>query len=81
MEETEDQVKRRQLRKVRLEGLVAEAEWQCAFLSVPHAVKGQRIELVWELPQGDLTLAVTLRSNVVRITKVAGPPVEEINNG
>lgn len=67
---TEEQRKRQHLTEVRLSGLVTEAEWQCGWLSVPHAKKGEAVYLVWETPGGDLQVCVTLRAGLVRVAKV-----------
>ena len=62
--------KRQRLTSIRLSGIVTEPEWQCAYLSVPHAVKGQEVFLVWDVPDGELQLGVSLKSGILRIRKV-----------
>lgn len=70
-ENTQEQEKRALLSRVRLQGITREPEWQCAFLSVPHAVKGKEVFLTWELPgEDDLVLGVAIKSGIVRIRKV-----------
>lgn len=63
-------LRRQTLTNVKLHGLIHEHEWQCAWQSVPHAVKGKRQRLTWETPYGDLTLQLTLKNHVLHIKKV-----------
>ena len=62
--------KRQKHANIRLSGIVTEPEWQCAYLSVPHAVKGQEVFLVWDVPGGELQLGVYLKAGILRIRKV-----------
>ena len=62
--------KRERLTEIRLSGITTEPEFQCAYLSVPHAVKNREVFLVWGSPDGDLQLGVSLKAGIVRIRKV-----------
>lgn len=64
-----EELRRQAIDKVKLHGLVRDYEWQCAWQSVPHAVKGKTILLTWDTPAGDLLLALTLKSGVLHIKK------------
>ena len=66
----EEQQKREELTEIRLSGVKTEPEFQCAYLSVPHAVKNREVFLVWGSPEGDIQLGVQLKSGIVRIRKV-----------
>jgi len=44
--------------EVILIGIKTDVHWQLACEAVKHAVKGEKITLVYETPEGDVTLTV-----------------------
>ena len=61
------------MEKFKLLGMKTQVDWQLAYEASKHVIKGKRIVLTYETPDGDVSMAVKTLNGVTHITKLKQP--------